>query len=174
MYIIINEIQYWREHKLLPEHYCDFLLALYTQGSEDSENVIEQTSRKKNVLFVAQFALLTIMIPLSFLVSYSTKFTYNLQMIFSGLLCLISIVLYFVYKKRSNELYHFALIISLIVLLLTSFTILSPYLSSNLHTLIIISINILLWILIAFKQRLLYLKITSISALIFMVIYILL
>ncbi len=31
--IIINEIEYWKEHHLLPEQYCDFLLALYTEGN---------------------------------------------------------------------------------------------------------------------------------------------
>lgn len=33
--IIINEIQYWKTHKLLPEQYCDFLLNLY--GSDGKE-----------------------------------------------------------------------------------------------------------------------------------------
>ncbi|WP_153733202.1 hypothetical protein [Sporosarcina obsidiansis] len=35
--IIISEIQYWKKNKLLPEHYCDFLITLYTQGEELDE-----------------------------------------------------------------------------------------------------------------------------------------
>ena len=31
--IIINEIIYWKKNRMLPEHYCDFLLALYTKGN---------------------------------------------------------------------------------------------------------------------------------------------
>ena len=31
--IIIKEIGYWKNNKLLPEQYCDFLLALYTEGT---------------------------------------------------------------------------------------------------------------------------------------------
>ncbi|GKV68058.1 hypothetical protein NCCP2716_05560 [Sporosarcina sp. NCCP-2716] len=30
--IIISEIQYWKKNRLLPEHYCDFLITLYAQG----------------------------------------------------------------------------------------------------------------------------------------------
>ena len=30
--IIIKEIGYWKNNKLLPEQYCNFLLALYTEG----------------------------------------------------------------------------------------------------------------------------------------------
>ena len=32
--IITTEIKYWKQHNLLPEHYCDFLLTLYTEGEE--------------------------------------------------------------------------------------------------------------------------------------------
>ncbi|TYO73178.1 hypothetical protein [Rossellomorea marisflavi] len=35
--IIINEIRRWKESSMLPEHYCDYLLNLYTKG--DSESV---------------------------------------------------------------------------------------------------------------------------------------
>ncbi|GEN57403.1 hypothetical protein GCM10012290_11390 [Halolactibacillus alkaliphilus] len=34
---IIHEIKYWKTNHLLPTHYCDFLLALYTEGSGDVE-----------------------------------------------------------------------------------------------------------------------------------------
>ncbi|MGG0667587.1 hypothetical protein [Sporosarcina koreensis] len=35
--IIMAEINYWKQNKLLPEHYCDFLLTLYTQGDHEQE-----------------------------------------------------------------------------------------------------------------------------------------
>ena len=31
--IIINEIGYWKKNQILPEQYCDFLLALYTKAT---------------------------------------------------------------------------------------------------------------------------------------------
>jgi len=41
--IIISEIRYWKTNKLLPEHYCDFLITLYAQG-EDPDEVAEKES----------------------------------------------------------------------------------------------------------------------------------
>ncbi|WP_432358563.1 hypothetical protein [Sporosarcina sp. UB5] len=35
--IIIAEINYWKQNKLLPEHYCDFLITLYSQGNHEQE-----------------------------------------------------------------------------------------------------------------------------------------
>ncbi|WP_156323827.1 hypothetical protein [Bacillus sp. JCM 19034] len=32
--IVIEEIKHWRKSKLLPEHYCDFLLTLYSEGND--------------------------------------------------------------------------------------------------------------------------------------------
>jgi hypothetical protein len=34
--LIVNEIEYWRRHKLLPEQYCDFLLNLYRDPEDAS------------------------------------------------------------------------------------------------------------------------------------------
>jgi len=35
--MIISEIKYWKQNKLLPEHYCDFLITLYAQGEDQKE-----------------------------------------------------------------------------------------------------------------------------------------
>lgn len=35
--MIISEIKYWKQNKLLPEHYCDFLITLYAQGQDEKE-----------------------------------------------------------------------------------------------------------------------------------------
>ncbi len=35
--LIISEIKYWKQNKLLPEHYCDFLITLYAQGQDEKE-----------------------------------------------------------------------------------------------------------------------------------------
>ena len=41
--IIISEIRYWKSNKLLPEHYCDFLITLYSQGEETDEDAEQQS-----------------------------------------------------------------------------------------------------------------------------------
>lgn len=42
--IIISEIRYWKTNKLLPEHYCDFLITLYAQGEDPDEVVVKEPS----------------------------------------------------------------------------------------------------------------------------------
>ena len=42
--IIMNEIAFWKKNKLLPEHYCDFLLTLYAQGENQGEEQTENAS----------------------------------------------------------------------------------------------------------------------------------
>lgn len=36
--IIVSEIEYWRKNQLLPEHYCIFLLNLYTEGTHQESS----------------------------------------------------------------------------------------------------------------------------------------
>ena len=38
--IIISEIKHWKQSKLLPGHYCDFLITLYAQGEDDTEDEV--------------------------------------------------------------------------------------------------------------------------------------
>lgn len=42
--IIVKEIRHWRNSKLLPEHYCDFLLHLYQNNLEDKEVKTKRSS----------------------------------------------------------------------------------------------------------------------------------
>lgn len=43
--IIISEIHYWKKNRLLPEHYCDFLITLYAQGETGSGEEPEQPEK---------------------------------------------------------------------------------------------------------------------------------
>lgn len=38
--IILNEIAFWKQSKMLPEHYCDFLTTLYAEGEQQNEQLI--------------------------------------------------------------------------------------------------------------------------------------
>lgn len=51
--ILIKEIEQWRKSKLLPEHYCDFLLNLYL---EDGASKSKKTKKNENSKFISAFA----------------------------------------------------------------------------------------------------------------------
>ncbi|MEK4024604.1 hypothetical protein [Sporosarcina sp. FSL W7-1283] len=70
--IIISEIRYWKQNKLLPEHYCDFLITLYAQGEDPDEMVIKESSalhKEKKQLRTKQLMILLISLLLAGLVS---------------------------------------------------------------------------------------------------------
>ena len=63
--IILNEILFWKQNKLLPEHYCDFLAALYTEGADieelepvqDPKQAILPSEKRKMILLIASLCI---------------------------------------------------------------------------------------------------------------------
>lgn len=68
--IIMAEINYWKQNKLLPEHYCDFLLTLYTQGDHVQEISATDAvlSKKKKKLKTRAILIQTLYILFAFVV----------------------------------------------------------------------------------------------------------
>lgn len=94
--IILTEIQSWKKHKLLPEHYCDFLTALYTEGSDKYQQLSERPilssgkrsgflKRKAANIFFA-FSLILGVGFILFLGYYFSDFSLQLQI---GIICLL-------------------------------------------------------------------------------------
>ena len=110
--IIIKEIGYWKNNKLLPEQYCDFLLALYTEGTGLNEINNRSKNRKKMFLWLLNNSNYYIFI-------YFTELSFILQIVFSIVFILIGIYLTF-YLKRKGLLFHIPLIISALLLLFVS------------------------------------------------------
>lgn len=70
--IIISEIRYWKKNKLLPEHYCDFLITLYAQGEDPDEVAEDQSSelqKSRRQLRTKQLLMLLISLFLAALAS---------------------------------------------------------------------------------------------------------
>ena len=173
---IINEIEYWKEHKLLPNQQCDFLLALYTNGEDidanlESKQLGRHKGRKTSATTMLQIILLLMLLPFSFLVLYFTEFHIYLQL---GILTLfLSYALWsFLYlKQRKIIYYHLGLMISLFLLLLLSISISSLIFNQAFLLNVVILINFILWFFLSRIYKLRYLLYTSILGLIFVIIY---
>lgn len=61
--IIVKEINHWKAHQLLPQQYCDFLLALYTEG-EGNEEVEKEQKKSPFYLLFYFFNTLLILFPI--------------------------------------------------------------------------------------------------------------
>ncbi|RKQ37812.1 hypothetical protein [Oceanobacillus halophilus] len=168
---IVKEIEYWKDHKLLPEQYCDFLLALYTNGEGEPTNK-KRSVRKVNIII--QILLLVVLLPFSFLVVYFTKFPELLQLGILSLFICYSIWSYIYWKRYSSTIYHISLIITLSLVLLFSLFIVNLFSNNNYLIFGVILLNFVLWLLLSERMHIKYLKYTSIFGVLFAIFYIVL
>lgn len=108
---IIREIEYWKRSRLLPEHYCNYLLALYTEGDASLSPRRPLRSRLE--------ASLCLLLPAAALAIYFTELSFVLQTLLCALF--FAVCLFFCWRWRNErELLHFLLIGSAWILLVAS------------------------------------------------------
>ncbi|MGG0716461.1 hypothetical protein ABE096_02515 [Robertmurraya massiliosenegalensis] len=157
--IIINEILTWKENRMLPEHYCDYLLALYTEGNSPEPEHSKSKGTKKKLQ--KSYILPLLLIPIYVFFFYFTELSFDLQMTLGIVLIIIAILTtYYFFRKRIQ--YQIALVISGLFLLLTSTEIASHFMGDNIFILyFVLILNCLLWILTGKKLKLLYFMISG-------------
>ncbi len=173
--IIIKEIHNWKENHLLPEKYCDYLLALYTQGDStelefESNNLKE--SPKISMLHVLLFIVNIFVLPITFIVLYFTDFNINLQVSIGIFLVMFSLFIYYVIRKKVQYLHYYSFFILLLTLLLTSIGILQRYTNHFALLNAVASVQLLTWGLIGvLKKRILLISIGSIGFIITIILF---
>ncbi|RIW37571.1 hypothetical protein D3H55_03075 [Bacillus salacetis] len=75
--IIIKEILFWKQNKMLPEQYCDYLLALYNQG--ENPDISDRERSKFPFMGFLTASLIFALIPFSLFVIYFTELSFVLQ-----------------------------------------------------------------------------------------------
>ncbi|WP_100010629.1 hypothetical protein [Lentibacillus sediminis] len=169
--IIIKEINYWKEHNLLPRMYCDFLLALYTQGEELNEEAKTGNTNKRILLYVFPLILQILMVPFAFVVIYFTEFAAVLQMALLLFFSAYSLWMAVYLKESSGFFQHMALSLCLLLIMLTAVFAASLISTSVWLTLSIILVNFLLWMVISYKKNVKYLRILAGLGIVFTIIY---
>ncbi|WP_110111371.1 hypothetical protein [Bacillus sp. CGMCC 1.16541] len=170
--LIINEIQIWKESKILPEHYCDYLLMLYTKGERD-ENQYGSYScltrfNKLHLLFILLF------LPFELLVIYFTELSFVLQMVLSSIFILISFLSSIFYRKEGVFL-HTGLTVSALLLLVQSHKMVQMYFYDSPGIVkVVIFIHCLLWLALGKKFQLSYFIIASVIGIVIILISLLL
>ncbi len=172
--IIIKEIQYWKDSKLLPDVQCDFLLALYTQGDGVTIDKYVLNKKRLDLSIVLQTLLSIILFILSFVVIYMIKMSFGLQI--GIILSFLAISLWdYISLKRKQSTYSSIAIATFLIMMLMFTVFISKTLNlSQLVLQIIILMNFVGWFIFGKYTGLKYLKITSILGLLFMIIYIIL
>ncbi|MGP4107246.1 hypothetical protein [Virgibacillus sp. L01] len=168
---VVEEIHYWKEHKLLPDVYCDFLLALYTNGEATGK---EDITRENNINIISaiQVTLLSLLLPFAFLVFYFTEYPIILQVSTLLLFVAFSYWMTRVYSQKSSIYYHLSIVIFLLLLLLMSVYI-STLLTANQWLLqLVIILNVVSWYFFSRHHNIKYLKNVSIFGIVFVILYI--
>ncbi|MGG3450971.1 MULTISPECIES: hypothetical protein [Bacillaceae] len=156
--IIINEILIWKENNMLPPHYCDYLLALYTQGEDFTES---GRRAKRQRIHLTSAVLAIMLLPISIFVLYFTEFSFILQTVvltsFVGFLLLLAI--YFSRKKILVPVFFLG---AAVMLLLLSLELNTYFFNGNPFTLYgILFLNCLLWLYTGMKLRLIYFTVSA-------------
>ncbi|TYS68771.1 hypothetical protein FZC76_07455 [Sutcliffiella horikoshii] len=161
---IIKEIDYWKRNRLLPDQYCDYLLALYTEGE-----AVNQTAKGSKKLFPLFFAcLISLLVPITFLVIYFTEMPVHLQMLLVTFFVLLSIFGYFIFRKEESFIHIPVFVLALLILILSIK--LLEILSIQLPlTFIIITFQTLIWFFIGYVKKWYYLNISAIITMVLLV-----
>lgn len=168
--IIIEEINYWKQHKLLPDVYCDFLLALYSKGEDTSK--LTNKNKAFKITQIVRITLLFIMLLLSFLLVYFLEMESIWQTILLIVILIFSSSLYILLRRNQDFAYHFGMVIVLAIYFIASIHISTLYIKNQQILYFVLFSNFIAWFYVGQKQRLKYLKITSIIFTVFTVIYI--
>lgn len=171
--IVLREIKYWKEHRLLPEQYCDFLITLYTEGSETEPKTEKKTFSFKNLILQLINAFIISLLMMTFVVIYFTELSIDLQI--ALLIVFVSISLsgaIFFYKKNHSFFFHIALITGILILFLGSVNTVSTIFSgTQIGLILMILLNCLFWVFLGFKLRLKYLTISGIAGALLLITY---
>lgn len=99
--IIIQEILYWKSSRMLPEQYCDYLLALYSEGEE----IKQQYKKPVHSIVVIPYFVVAVIILLTLFFNYFTQIPYGLQISSSIFSMIALLIMAFFFSKRLWQ-YH--------------------------------------------------------------------
>ncbi|PLR93834.1 hypothetical protein [Bacillus sp. T33-2] len=154
--IIVQEITYWKKNRLLPDQYCDYLLALYTGGDEPA---VEPTSKKSGKMVFFSGSLL-MLLPLSAFLIYFTELSFILQITFYILMAGICFGAVYYYSKMDRSI-QLPMIVSALLLLMGSAEVADRLWSHPLTIYSVLALNCLVWTFTGLKLKLLSFKVSG-------------
>ena len=173
--IIINEITFWKQNKLLPEHYCDFLMTLYTEGEQAEETLKgnakqsvmgKQTSSIRLRYFMMPLVALALIIAMYILAQ-------PIVVIIVAVLVSLGCVGYGIYiAKKNGVLSPLLHLTGALLLLFATLKVCLQYYPGNDTALYVTLIsNCVFWLISGLLMRLMYFTIAGALGLVAIVVY---
>lgn len=169
--IILNEILFWKQNKLLPEHYCDFLSTLYTEGENYEEQnsvsykqaILSTQKRKQYAIFVSLLIVAIMLLVLLFAV----KTLAWMMIIATGIVALAMLIGAIRLAQNKSLLAPFIHIIAALLILGLSMKVSFTYFEHNTIVLYCLLIgNSLLWLFSGLLLKLIYFTISGVLGLV--------
>lgn len=173
--IIITEINYWKQKKLLPAHYCDFLIALYARGNENeedvkiTESVLDKEKKRQHRIIGALLLFVAILSIGLFMFDQYPILTLGL----SGMILLL-FLLYPIFNPviRKSAILPFIYISSAMLLLAMSLKIWIVFFSNQSMLLVgLLLLNCTLWLFAGRFLKLLYFTLSGVVGIILITIF---
>lgn len=159
--IILNEILFWKQNKLLPDQYCDFLMTLYSEGNEmeleeeisHKKAVKAKEKRNKNLLLFL-ISIITVLLVLALFMT--TQFVW-LVILFVGIIALILMISAFTFAKKHELIAPVLQIAAALLIFVLSVKISTEYFVDNFIVLLsLLLANCVMWLLTGLKLKQMY------------------
>lgn len=153
--IIVSEIKYWKDNRLLPEAYCDYLLALYTKGEEDEQAAgLTENKKRQTEMITLLFILLNALITpiVAFVIIYSNLNLGSIILLLS-ITFLTTATLSIIAWKRHRINPKYILLVFLLNLFILTLIVIYQWITQYWLIITLILGQLLLWIILGFKQK---------------------
>ena len=104
--IIVKEIEYWEENRMLPAHYCQYLLTLYTEG-KGKENFKKHIKPPGILVLAIVFFVFAFIISL--LIHVLNWSVYTKGAVIFGIYTLLMALIVYIRKKTEWYVFYLAL-----------------------------------------------------------------
>ena len=158
--IVVNEIAFWKQNKMLPDHYCDFLTSLYTGGmSEHPKQLVDakQSILAKERSTVRRKFLFFPLLAIGLLVGLQFVAIDWLSIAIGGIVGLIISIFGIRFAVKRHLAAPILHVSGALLLLSMSVQIAVTYFTGdNIALYIILCINCVCWVILGFWQKLIY------------------
>ena len=174
--IILNEILFWKQNKLLPEHYCDFLATLYAEGADLEElnpvhhkQAILPSEKRKLVFLIVGICIA--MIALLFMYFTIT----SLMLILTVIIGIAALTLFFTafrVARRNDLLAPIFHLLAAVLLFSMTIRIYTTYFNGdNIALFCLIATNCGVWLWSGIKMKLFYFTVSGVLGLLALIGY---
>ncbi|SOC20904.1 hypothetical protein SAMN05880501_11261 [Ureibacillus xyleni] len=174
--IILNEILFWKQNKLLPEHYCDFLMTLYSEGNEieveediSHKKAVKAQEKRKNVILTLSVGFIAVLLLILLLVIH--HYVWIIALLTGVIACVMMISAYILAKKNALITPILQVISALLIFGLSVKVSLTYFADQTIILFILLIANCIMWLVSGIKLKLTYFTLSGVLGLVIIIGY---